>query len=146
MIADRVLGSAADDAEVDWVEIDWPQTVRRALRLTSRAGRAVDVLLPPNATLRQGDVLSRSPLVAVWVRPCELIVLSPTSPRQYAEAATHLGNLHIAVELFDDKLLTPDDGPAVEVADALGVPYWRVVGRFHPLKISVQSPLVQAST
>ena len=146
MICERVLGRVTDDTEVDRVEIDWPQTVRRALRLKSRAGAAVDVLLPPNTQLRHGDLLWEAPRIAVWVRPCDLLEVSPTSPRQFAEVATHLGNLHVAVELMDDKLLTPDDGPAVEVAETLGVPYRRVVGRFHPLKVSVQSPLVQMAT
>ncbi|HEY0010089.1 MAG TPA: hypothetical protein VGB55_15300 [Tepidisphaeraceae bacterium] len=145
MICERIHGSIADDApEVDWVEIDWPQTVRRALRLKSRGGRRVDILLPPQSQLRHGDlVFAGPPRIAIWVRPCDLLEISPPDATKAAEAATHLGNLHIAVELRGGSILTPNDGPAVEIAEQLGVPWRRVCDRFHPLKVSVQSPLVR---
>ncbi len=133
MLCERVIGKVADDAtEVDWVDIDYAQTTRRALRLKSRAGRAVNVLLPRGATLRHGDLLNESPPIAISVRPIPILVLRPTSLSQAMTLAALLGNQHLPLEFADDALLTPDDGPARQIAAELNISISVEPRRFHP--------------
>jgi urease accessory protein UreE len=144
MICERVIGHVTDDAaNVDWIDITWLQTVRRALRLKSRSGRAVDILLPRGAQLRHGDVVATVDGVplAIWVGPCELLILQTANVAQASLVALELGNLHVAVEVQGDRLLTPDDGPAREIAHRHSIAFSTCVGRFHPLRETVQAPL-----
>ena len=133
MLAERVIGHARDDdAGVDWVEIDPIQTTRRALRLVSRAGRKVNLLLPRNTTLRHGDLISTDPRIAIFVRLIDVLVLSPADIEQASRLAAELGNLHVLLEFAADSILTPDDGPSRQIADELGVRYTIEKRRLHP--------------
>src|SRR5690242_9348246 len=115
MICRVVLGTVSDDTPaVDWVEIDWPQTLRRALRLVSNAGKRVDVLLPPGGRLRHGDVLftSSTGQIAVFLRTCDVLALRPADKKSGLRLALWLGNLHLSAEVSENVVYTPDDGPA----------------------------------
>jgi urease accessory protein len=132
MLCEAILGSVPDDADVDWVDLDYLQTTRRALRLRSRSGVKVDVLLPRGQTLRHGDVLCESPLVAVWVKPAAVLILRPATPAQAMTLAATLGNQHLPIEIDGDALITLDDGPTREIAADLDVAYAVELRRFHP--------------
>lgn len=133
MLCEQVIGRVADDdVSVDWVEIDPIQTTRRALRLVSRAGREVNILLPRNTTLRHGDLLSNDPHVAIFVRPIDVLVLRPESIEQASRVAAELGNLHVLIEFDEATILTPDDGPSRQIADELGASYAVERRRLHP--------------
>jgi urease accessory protein len=133
MLCEHVIGRVADeDAGVDWVEIDPIQTTRRALRLVSRAGRKINILLPRNTMLRHGDLVSADPRVAIFVRPIDVLVLRPANVQQAARLAAELGNLHVLIEFSDRAILTPNDGPSRQIADELSVSYTIGKRRFHP--------------
>ncbi|MBC7785784.1 MAG: urease accessory protein UreE [Burkholderiales bacterium] len=139
MICERIIGRIAIDAEesesVEWVEIDWMQTVRRALRLRSTVGRAIDVLLPRGVNLHDGDVLAEMDgvRIAIRVRPCDLIVLRPLTIAHAAQMGIELGLVHCPVELAGTEIITLDDGPVRELAERLGVDFSRGRRAFHPL-------------
>lgn len=135
MICRRILGKIEDDApNVDWVEIDWPQTLRRALRLVSNAGTRVDVLLPPGGRLNHGDVLfsADDKVIAVFLRPCDVMALRMDDVATAARVALRLGSLHLSAEVESDTLFTPADGPAEALAADLKVPFSVQKRRFFP--------------
>lgn len=133
MLCEQVIGRVSnDDASVDWVEIDPIQTTRRALRLVSRTGRKVNLLLPRNTTLHHGDLVSADPRVAIFVRPIDVLVLRPATLEQASRLAAELGNLHVLIEFDESAILTPDDGPSRQIADELGVSYAVEFRRLHP--------------
>lgn len=123
MLCESVIGQVNDDAPgVDWIDIDWTLTLRRALRLTTQAGRRVNVLLPRNTRLRHGDVLAivDGVRLAVRVRPVDLLVVTPTSIAQAIQIAGELGNLHVPIQNSGAELIVPDDGPTRELLDRHG--------------------------
>lgn len=133
MLCEHVIGRVGDDdATVDWVEIDPIQTTRRALRLVSRAGRKVNLLLPRNTTLRHGDLVSADPRIAIFVRMIDVLVLRPADVEQASRVAAELGNLHVLLEFAEQTILTPNDGPSRQIADELGVRYTVEKRRLHP--------------
>jgi urease accessory protein len=128
------LGRVEDDAlGVDWVDIDWTHTLRRAMRLVSRAGRRVDVLLPPGGRLAHGDLLvvGETP-VAVWLAEIDLLKIVCPDPVVRARVAFDLGNLHLPAQMTPVSILTPDDGPARQIAHARHAEIEPVRQRFYP--------------
>jgi len=139
MICREILGTVSEDAaNVDWIEIDWPQTLRRALRLVSNAGKRVDILLPPGGRLRHGDVLFDSPngRIAVYLRTCDVLALRPSGAEIGYRLMLRLGNQHLLAEVDGNVVYTPDDGPAQMLAEQLNVPFSRVRRRFFPDVVS----------
>jgi urease accessory protein len=133
MTYERVTGRLddADDPAIDWVEIDYAQTLRRALRLVSVKGDRVNILLPrTHAPLRHLDLLASH--LAIRVRPAALLRLTSPDPQALQRAASELGNLHAPVEFAPDALIALDDGPTRELADQLRLNVEPFVAPFHP--------------
>lgn len=138
-LVERVIGRCDPARPIEFVEIAWRDTVRRALRLTSESGRRVNVLLERNhATLHDGDVLAiiDDRQLVVRVRESDLLRLAPTTLRQMAELAAELGNQHVPIEFDGDAILTLDDGPVRALADRLGVSFVATRAAFHPTRSS----------
>lgn len=140
MTFERVIGRVeGGGGDVDWVDIDWSQTARRALRLTSRAGRRVNVLLPrDHPTLRDGDVLARAAeaTIAIRVRAESLLRLRPATMHAMGLLCAELGNGHVPLEIAGADVITLDDGPARELADRLAIERESFRDAFHPLRSS----------
>jgi urease accessory protein UreE len=144
MTCERVIGKVDETANVDWAEIDWKQTVRRALRLRTRSGRAINVLLPRHhPPLRHGDLLCMVDAipVAIFVRPSRLLRIEVKDASTMGRLCAELGNLHVPLEVDGYVVLTLEDGPVCEVIDRYGLRGIASVGRFHPLRFTVTSPL-----
>lgn len=134
MICRGPVGCVAEDAAgVDWVDMDWTHTLRRALRLTSRGGRRVDVLLPPGGRLKHGDVLVGEDVpVAVWLMTIDLLEIRCIDPIIRARVAFDLGNQHLPAQMTPRSILTPDDGPARAIAAARHAEIEVIHHRFYP--------------
>lgn len=123
---------------VDWVDVNWEQTLRRSLRLTSRGGQKVDVLLPPGGRLAHADVLADGPpAVAVCLEEIDVLAIQVTDPILRGRLAFHLGNLHVAAQIMPTSILTPDDGPARAAADLFGLSFAVETTRFYPEPVTL---------
>jgi urease accessory protein len=130
MVCERVLGNLAhspstlSNEELDFIELQWFECARRALRKRTRGGRDLALLLPPGQILRHGDILAEGLAfrVAVEILPCEVLVARPLSAGSLALLAFELGNLHVPTELFDDEIRVAPNGPVTEVIERLGIP------------------------
>lgn len=135
MICRAVVGRIDDatDAGVDWVEIDWKQSLRRALRLTSGNGRSVDVLLPPGGRLRQGDVLfAGPPVIAVRIEAIDVLRVEVSDVATLGRLAFDLGNRHLPAQFYGSAVIVIDDGPTRQLAAAYGLPFAVERLRFYP--------------
>lgn len=158
MLCDRILGNIRDrsaDAPIDWIDLQWSDCIKRALRKLSRAGRDVTILLAPGVGMNDGDILWEDPLVrlVVHVVPCEVLVISPASLEEMGRMALELGNLHAPTQVSGDQILTIPDGPVEQVLDRLNISRDRDERVFAPHAISydtvgLASPLsvVRSST
>ncbi len=144
MIFESIIGNVkSDEPNIDWVTIDFTQTVRRALRLVSEQGRPIDLLLPRGTTLRDGDVVGQidDQRIAIRVRPVDLIELHPDSIEISLHLATELGNLHYPVQIKLHCILTLDDGPVQELAERFQIRFTRLTAPFHPLRSSLMASI-----
>ncbi|MGC4033886.1 MAG: hypothetical protein QM754_19570 [Tepidisphaeraceae bacterium] len=130
-----MVGQIESDAEegVDWVEIDWKQSLRRALRLTSVGGSRVDVLLPPGGRLRQGDVLfAGPPKIAVRIEIVDCLRIQVSDSATLGRLAFDLGNRHLPAQFFGNEMVVIDDGPTRQLAASFGLPFAAERLRFYP--------------
>ena len=91
------------------------RTVLRGRRQTP-CGREVLLQLPRDGALRPGDRLTDaagSLQVEVVAAPEDLLRVEAASPLELLQAAYHLGNRHVAMELHEHALLLPED-PVLE--------------------------------
>jgi urease accessory protein len=156
MLIERVIGNldefgGTDPAfvQVDWLDLTWRDCARRAVRGRTRAGRDVRILLPVGARLSHRDVLLAppgSPVIAVNLRPAEVLVAFPRGLAEMGRLALELGNLHVPVEVRDAKVIVLRDGPTEAVLTRLGIPSRREVHPFVPEKCSMISLPMESPT
>ena len=87
------------------------RTVMRGRR-RSRCGKALLLQLPRNGVLQPGDLLLnglRSVQVEVIAVPERLLRVRAASPLELLQAAYHLGNRHVPLELHEQELLLLED-------------------------------------
>lgn len=135
MIVEGAIGRVdPNDPTVDWIDVDWTCTLRRAMRLVSRAGRRVNVLLPPGRRLRHLDLLAfdgPTP-IAMNVREVDTLRIVPANLEQAARIALALGNQHAPVEIDGPTIYVLDDGPARQIVNECGAAFERCRHRLHP--------------
>ena len=88
-------------------------------------GRDVLLQLPRGAALEPGEVLApvgeAGPLVRVEAAPEPLLQVSSSEPLALLQAAYHLGNRHVAMELHANRLLLLDDSVLADLLRRRGL-------------------------
>ena len=110
------------------------RSVLRGRRRT-RCGRDVLLQLPRIGVLSPGDHLadaSRSILVEVTASPESLLRVRASSALGLLQAAYHLGNRHVALELHEDELLLPRDSVLEAMLRSRGLDVMHCDQPFHP--------------
>ena len=99
------------------------RTVLRGRRTTS-CGCPVLLQLPRECSLQPGDLLgdqSGSTVVEVTAAPEALLRVQGSHPLELLQAAYHLGNRHVALELHEQELLLPDDSVLATMLEGRGL-------------------------
>ena len=110
------------------------RTVLRGRRTTS-CGRPVLLQLPRGGSLQPGDLLgdqSGSTFVEVMAAPEALLRVQGSHPLELLQAAYHLGNRHVALELHEQQLLLPDDPVLADMLVSRGLRVSRCCQPFAP--------------
>jgi urease accessory protein len=95
-------------------------------RRQSACGRALLLQLPRGAALEPGELLAPAgrdaePLVRVEAAPEPLLQVRSADPLALLQAAYHLGNRHVAMELHADRLVLLHDSVLAELLRRRGL-------------------------
>lgn len=106
-------------------------------RRQSTCGRDLLLQLPRGAALEPGELLAQAgsaagPLVRVEAAPEPLLQVSSADPLALLQAAYHLGNRHVAMELHADRLLLLDDSVLADLLRRRGLQVERLQAPFCP--------------
>jgi urease accessory protein len=126
---------AVDDPAFDPLDIAWHQLSKRALRRTTRGGRAVRIILPASQRLEHGAVLSQSESqqIIVNVPPSQTLVIQPASATELSRIAYAIGNLHIPAQIHEARIIVPADLSTEAALGRLGIAYQLQLLRFAPI-------------
>ena len=110
------------------------RTVLRGRRRTA-CGRDVLLQLPRERALSPGDRLTdsqRQVNVLVIAAPEELLRVEAATPLALLEAAYHLGNRHVALEVHEHELLLLNDSVLATMLNGRGLKLTRCCHPFMP--------------
>lgn len=108
-------------AERGSVTLAFDERHRRRWRMTTNAGEALLLDLPQAAHLRDGDglELESGGVVRVIARP-EPVLEIRAGTAGLPRLAYHLGNRHLPMQIFEDRLLVRDDHVIADMVRSLG--------------------------
>src|SRR5215217_3786359 len=102
MIIKEKIGSIKNieinDRVIDSLELEWYETTKRILHKKTNAGKGVVLkFLNQTQSLTEGDILyeDEQSLVVISIKPCEVIVIKPTSMYEMAYCCYEIGNKHL---------------------------------------------------
>lgn len=110
MIVKEILGNLSDLSEaercsitVDPLSLGDLELVKRVQRSTTDGGREVGIQLSEPRELKDGDILfpDGDDVIAVKVKPTDVIVIRPRSIYEMGITAHGLGNRHLQAQFFD---------------------------------------------
>lgn len=112
------------------------RTSLRGQRRT-QCGRRLLLQLPRGAALQPGELLlgpaaSAAAVVRVEAAPEPLLQVSSAEPLALLQAAYHLGNRHVAMELHADRLLVLNDSVLAEMLRRRGLRVQQLEAPFTP--------------
>jgi urease accessory protein len=136
MRAQQVVPAGTWDAaaEADRVLVDHDRRFRRRIVLSTEAGRDVLVDLPQAVRMRDGDglVLDGGGVVRVCAKPEKLLEIHAHDDGEMVRIAWHLGNRHLPVQLFSDRVRIRDDHVIREMVEGLGGHIEEIEAPFDP--------------
>jgi urease accessory protein len=122
MRAASILPAGSWSDPIDEVLIDFDRRHRRRIVLTTQAGRDLLIDFPQAARLRDGDglVLDDGGIVRVRARPEPLLEVHAHDDGELVRIAWHLGNRHLPVQLFSDRIRIRADHVIQNMIEGLG--------------------------
>lgn len=122
--AERVLPAGTWDPSgaADRVLIDFDHRHRRRIVLDTEGGQKLLLDLPETVRLRSGDglALDVGGIVAVEARAEPLLEIGARDRETLVRIAWHLGNRHLPVQIFPDRLRIRADSVIADMAAQLG--------------------------
>lgn len=123
----EVLGNLSDTAieglEIDVLEIEWFESTKRIQRKVTRNGQEFGIkFLKEGQRLRDGDIVFRdvSRVVLIHIKPCDAIVIKPTSMLEMGTVCYEIGNKHMPLFIENDEVLMPYENPMFRWLEASG--------------------------
>lgn len=120
----------------DTVTLGWEDRLKTRGRRRTDAGVEFATALPRGTVLRSGDCLPIEPLqlaVAVVERPEPVLVVRPTTAREWALFGYQIGNSHQPVMLDDDAIVCAELPGMEQVLAYHGIPFLRESRPFTPV-------------
>lgn len=131
----RVISSAGPDARhVDSVILNSEQRRLQTGHFTGVKGTAIAAMLPEPVLLRNGDALELDDgsLVDVVIEPEPLIEIRGNDLTHLARLAWHLGDRHVSVQIFANRLRIRPDGALEAILKGLGARLTPIEAPFDP--------------
>ena len=104
-------------------------------RLTTLAGREIQLALPTGSRLTPGEILciGHDWYARIEAAPEAVLAVTPSSHEEAVRIAFEVGNRHFTLALEGDRLLVPDDPAMAQLLTRLGIPFRRVNAAFEPI-------------
>jgi urease accessory protein len=119
----------------DQLELTAEERFKSRFPFTSAAGQEVYVQLERGTVLHDGDRLQSVDgrlVMAIFSRPESLLAVSTDNPLKLLQAAYHLGNRHVALEMGRNHLYLQDDPVLRDMLEHRGLEVQVVVRAFDP--------------
>ena len=133
--AGKILAQAAGQhACADTVLLDSTERHRRRATMACVHGLEFLLDLPEAIMLRTGDaiMLDDGRLIEVLGKPEPLAEIRCGSPRELANVAWHLGNRHLPVQIFDNRIRIRRDHVIEDMVRGLGAKVALIEAAFDP--------------
>ena len=108
--------------------------ILRGRRITD-CNKILHLQLPREGRLNDGDILLTnydSLFIEIIAQKEILLEISSKSNLELIRAAYHLGNRHVEVEIFKDKLFTKNDHIIAELLKNFNVEFFKIEKKFFP--------------
>src|SRR6059058_1140585 len=131
----RVVGSAGPDARhVDSLILNSVQRRLQTGHFTGVNGTAIAAMLPEPVLLRNGDALELDDgsIVDVVIEPEPLIEIRGSDLTHLARLAWHLGDRHVPVQIFANRLRMRPDHALETMLKGLGARLAAIEAPFDP--------------
>jgi urease accessory protein len=131
----RVVSSAGSSAApADSVILKADQRRMQTAHLTGVNGTAIGIMLPEPVLLRNGDALELDDgsVVDVVIEPEPLVEIRGNDLTHLARLAWHLGDRHVAVQIFPNRLRMRADAALEAVLKQLGARLTAIEAPFDP--------------
>lgn len=129
MLSNGVIGNLnkMNDAdkngrEIDFVLIDWFDTEKSVIKLTTHGGRSVGIRQPFGKRLHSNDVvyMDDSLIVAVKIKSCKLLHVKFADICKAGRVCYEIGNRHLPVSITNSEVTVPFDEPTALYLKSLG--------------------------
>lgn len=130
----RVVDATNQGARVDSVILKPEQRRIQSARLTGVNGTPIGLMLPEPVLLRNGDALELDDgsIVDVVIEPEPLVEIRGNDLTHLARLAWHLGDRHIPVQIFTNRLRTRRDPTLEAMLKGLGARMTEIEAPFDP--------------
>ncbi|KAF2336993.1 urease accessory protein UreE [Flavobacterium daemonense] len=145
MIVQGIIGNtktqSIEGLEVDLLEIEWFETTKRIQRKRTNSGMEIAIkFIQEGQRLNQDDILYQDDKKAVIVniKPCEAIVMTPSSLLEMGTICYEIGNKHLPLFIQNDQIMMPFEIPMFRWLEASGYkPEKQEIKLLHLLKSNV---------
>ncbi|MGD1932908.1 MAG: urease accessory protein UreE [Candidatus Phaeomarinobacter sp.] len=119
---------------IDTVVLNYEDRHRRRIALEGHGGTHFLLDLPTVPSIRDGDaiVLDSKNMVLVRAAPEALMTITTDDPIHLARIAWHVGNRHLAAEIFDGGLRIRSDHVIAKMIEGLGGRITNAMAPFNP--------------
>lgn len=145
MIIQQTIGNtktySIEGLEIDLLEIEWFETTKRIQRKRTNSGVEVAIkFIQEGQRLNQDDILYQDDkkAVVVNIKPCEAIVMTPSSLLEMGTICYEIGNKHLPLFIQNDQIMMPFEMPMFRWLEASGYkPEKQEIKLLHLLKSNV---------
>ncbi len=145
MIIREKLGNISQyevgERTIDWLLLEWYESSKRIIsKKTSNGKEVILKFLNEAPGLVQGDIVYEDiyTIIVIDIKPCESIVLCPSSLFQMAAVCYEIGNKHLPLFYEQDQVLVPYEAPLFRLLESGGYKPVREIRKLvNPLKTTV---------